>query len=498
MKTETMKKILIIAAIVSLTTAMNGTRAQEPDAVYKLVKHEWKVNSDGSSDYRYRHEVQIVRNRALTAYADKGETFVVYNPDIEELTVNEVYTVRKDGSRVEMPQNAFIYQLPSECADCGRFNHLRELAMVHTGMEIGCTVVVDYTIHRQFNLVNFTLPLVKECPVEKMEVSVSYPAGQKLTASLYRGLEGLETGKMEEKVSDGSYTLTCTDMQQRYTDAYLPDNLYPTLRVFNGTPSHAPSFDDSDFAGAEQAVGKVIGRGTDREKVAAIRDLVLDNIHLNDIPLSKLGYVHSQPEEVWRTGCGTATDVAVLLAAVLRHEGFVASVTGGEMDQVSVVVDTLEYRLGVRSKQALHPYGEAKDEVARYSENTTIDQPVLDTLEGGFFGMKIAAVQGSPTMKASQLALTRKAPLQTQACDLESTLTYTLPKGMKMVGETGETKQETNVGSIYIGISQSGRKLKVKRKLKLEGGIVSGSDYTAYRELLARWQSVDWLLLRSK
>ena len=90
--------------------------AQGPDAVYRLLRQEWVVNSDCTSDYHYLHEVQILRNRALTAYADKGETFVVYNPDMEELTVNEVYTLRADGSRVDMPQNAFVYQLPAECA----------------------------------------------------------------------------------------------------------------------------------------------------------------------------------------------------------------------------------------------------------------------------------------------------------------------------------------------------------------------------------------------
>ena len=111
-----MKKSLFIAALVSLFSLAN---AQQPDAIYKLLRYEWTVNADGTSDYHYRHEVQILRNRALTAYADKGETFVVYNPDLEEVTINEVYTLQLDGTRIDMPQNAFIYQLPSECADCG-------------------------------------------------------------------------------------------------------------------------------------------------------------------------------------------------------------------------------------------------------------------------------------------------------------------------------------------------------------------------------------------
>ena len=116
-----MKKTVLFVLTIMLCAVVY---AQGPDAVYRLLRQEWVVNADGTSDYHYRHEVQILRNRALTAYADKGETFVVYNPDLEELSVNEVYTLRADGSRVDMPQNAFVYQLPSECADCGRFNHI--------------------------------------------------------------------------------------------------------------------------------------------------------------------------------------------------------------------------------------------------------------------------------------------------------------------------------------------------------------------------------------
>ena len=78
-----MKKILFIAALLStFHFPLSTLKAQQPDAVFKLLRHEWTLNADGSSDYHYRHEVQILRNRALTAYADKGETFVVYNPDL--------------------------------------------------------------------------------------------------------------------------------------------------------------------------------------------------------------------------------------------------------------------------------------------------------------------------------------------------------------------------------------------------------------------------------
>ena len=84
------------------------------DAEYQLIRRTYTVNNDGSLDIRFRKEIKLIRNRAFTAYADKGETFILYNPAIDELTINESYTIRPDGSRVQTPPNAFVDQLPSQ------------------------------------------------------------------------------------------------------------------------------------------------------------------------------------------------------------------------------------------------------------------------------------------------------------------------------------------------------------------------------------------------
>ena len=490
-----MKKIIIAIATVLLAQMLP---AQESDAVYKLLRQEWTVNNDGTSDYHYRHEVQILRNRALTAYADKGETFVVYNPDLEELTVNEVYTVRPDGSRVEMPQNAFVYQLPSECADCGRFNHFRELAMVHTGMELGCTVVVDYTIHRRFDLVNQTLCLVKDCPVEQMEINVTLPDNQELNVKLND--PALFAFKPEVAQTAHRYSLKVRNLPGRYTDSYLPrtEALYPMLHFFNGIPEFVPAFDENGLPEAARATGKAMSGTGSRENLVLLRNYVIDNIHLNDIAPEMLGYKHSTAAEVWQSGCGTATDKAVLLAAILNQWGYRARVVGDQSDEVAVVLDTLEYRMGMRQKSPLTLYGEAKDEVRTFTANST-EEATLDTLEDGFFQVVLPGVPGGPNVSASRLALTRTAPVQSAACNLKSDLTLTLPKGVKLVGpKVDEQLSFEGVGSVKVSIKQSGSKLKVVRNLQLEESVVPANHYEQYRRLLTVWQGVENVLVRKK
>lgn len=505
-----MKKSLFIAAIISIFNChVSIANAQQPDAVFKLLRYEWTVNADGTSDYHYRHEVQILRNRALTAYADKGETFVVYNPDLEEVTINEVYTTQLDGTRIDMPQNAFIYQLPSECADCGRFNHLRELAMVHTGMELGSTVVVDYTVHRRYNLLHETLPLQRECPIEKLEVIVNNNSTFQVKYDTY-GEEYItfpRNTKHDVAVKEGTQNMTTshiyTNIPQAPHEPYMPADIIPTLRIYNGAPEHTPAFNQKPFEGAYIAIGSLLNGETAQENITKIRDFVVDNIHLNDIHPSHLGYVHSTPFEVWATGCGTAIDKAVFLAAILNREGYSARVIGEDYDQVGVMIDTIEYRLDVRSKTPMEINGEAKDEMTTYELTNTIDAAErLDTLEDGFFRLRaFLPLPGEPEISARALPLQRTTPLVASACDLRSDITYTLPKGLKMVGgETNQSLDFPGIGSLTIIVKQSGKKINVVRNLKIDHSTIKTEEYARFRQLLATWQTLEGqtLLLRKK
>lgn len=489
-----MKKIIFITAIL-----FSFTYAQAQDAVYKQLRYDWTVNADGTSDYHYRHEVKILRNRALTAYADKGETFVTYNPDIEDLTINEVYTIRENGSRVDMPQNAFIYQLPSQCADCGRFNHIRELAMIHTGMEYNCVIVVDYTIHRRYNLLNITLPLVKECPIEHLEVNISMPNDMNLDVQLNN--PGLFPFNPTVNQTANSYSLKASNIAQNYNEAYMPEynRVYPTLHFYNGTPEFTPAFDQNGLPEAKDAAYAQIQGNNDIDDIATVRNFVIDNIHLNELPAAMLGYTHATAAEVWRSGCGTATDKAVLLAAMLNQLKYNAHVTGENMDEVGVVIDTNEYRLNVRKKTPITIYGEAKDEVTVVNDSRKHTSYRLDTLEGGFYRLTLEPIKKSPKMNPAKLTPSRTAPLASPLCDINVSDEYTLPKGMKMVGSTvNEDLTYNGIGSVKISIKQKGKKLIVERTLKLEKSLITTADYANFRRLIATWQSNDKVLLRNK
>ena len=130
-----MKKITTFLAIL-MFAAEALVMAQQPDAEYKLLSRKYEMKSDGNMVYNFRKELKLNSQRAF--FSVYGESFIVYNPEFQTLKINEAYTLRADGSRVDAPKNAFVEQLPSACADCGYYNAFREMVVVHTDLETGC------------------------------------------------------------------------------------------------------------------------------------------------------------------------------------------------------------------------------------------------------------------------------------------------------------------------------------------------------------------------
>ena len=75
-----------------------------------------------------------------------GETFIVYDPAYQQLKINESYTRQVDGTIVTTPANAFVEVLPSAAANAPAYNGLKEMVVVHTGLELGATIYLDYTV----------------------------------------------------------------------------------------------------------------------------------------------------------------------------------------------------------------------------------------------------------------------------------------------------------------------------------------------------------------
>ena len=147
------------------------------EAEYKKLSKSYTLHADNSQEFRYVMELTLLTHTAMNS--TYGETFIVYDPKIQELKINEAYTRQKDGKIVRLPDNALVEVLPSAAVDAPAFNHLKEMVVVHTGLELGATIVLDYSILTRPGNIKEPLeiyePLLQSSPVKEFTLTVNHP-----------------------------------------------------------------------------------------------------------------------------------------------------------------------------------------------------------------------------------------------------------------------------------------------------------------------------------
>lgn len=473
-----------------------------PDAEYQLISRHYTA-TDSDAYLNVRKELVILRNRALTAYADKGESFVVWNPATQELRINECYTIQRDGKRVEMNPAGYVEQLPSACANCAPYNGLRELAIVHCGMEYGCTIVLDYTIHSlAHNVVEDHLVLNQDCPVRQYEIIVDLPEGQSCLFFAQNNT-ALFGGEMKQ-VNDGhALHYRASNLSQTFADPYLPDaeSLYSTLTFTNVAVAEA-AIDQFDPLPDAQLLLDSYADDNRLKYATSLRDYVVDYVGYKPLHPSMMNFRYLLPADTWQANCGTALDKAVLLAALLQQAGFCPTVIPGERKYgtvdlydpastyVRLTIDSVDYAFSPISKGAVKPYGAAVDKVDSILVRQSIEEPKLEPLAGRYSRLTLPAEGQGLGIQSSLLAPSRKAPLAVRPILEDYTYTVALPEGIRMVGKPVAIKKKLKgVGQMEISIRQEGNVLHVHRMLSIPESetIAIGKQYNTFREWMILW-----------
>ena len=493
-----MKRHIIAITLLLVTLSAQAQEAQ-PDATYRLLRHAYKVNPDGTVDYNFRKELTILRNRALTGYADKGETFIVFNPAFETLTINESYTLRKDGSRVYTPKNAFVEQLPSACADCARYNGLREMVVVHTGMEYDCTIVLDYTIHRKSGKVYDDMLLSEDCPIERYEVVLDQPKKGALRWDVHVPDGSQVALDMRSNADSTLVTLSASRLPQGLADPYLPDahSLYPSIIVSSGHPDGFAVFDNTEKAIAAKDMLALLLENDPVEYAYSIANYVVSHVATNAIEPAALDYAVSPAAVTWGSDCGTPADKTQLLAAMLRQAGFKARAAMEQGIPVAhVTIKGMDYPLSATSKNA--------------PAIATASSPHADII--AWEGKELGAGYSQATLpqddmgyNASFLLASRQAPLWIRAHRADNSQTLALPQGARLVTAPYERRRESRrkladgrpLWSMETSLRQEGDKVVVTRKFAInEDCAISGGDYADFRSALVEWQGSRQLTIK--
>ncbi len=544
------KKYIIIITIVC--TALTGfAKAPKRDAVYHLVSKSYTLNTDGSTEFRKRVELQIFTRMTFDEF---GETFITYNPDFQELIINEAYTIRKDGSKVETPANAFNPMLPESCTKCERLNGIRTMVVTHTALEYDATIVLDYTIRSKnffFQELMEKVDLSYAIPIEKYVVSVTTPDYKPVSFQLNG--QNLHYTKTESKDKD------CITTVYNFTnlpEAPSYDGVFPSawasLIIFHGEhdspgiihQNSMQKFDNQRITDFFRS--RFSEEMSDMDKVLLVRDYIHDYIRTNDVDAKVLNYMFASPQQVWETNCATPIEKNILLVGVLQSLGYDAQlafrnealaadlktvvrivlkgekvyyISANESEDLSLdaffAPATLILQNGKIEKVEAQPTSVEVDAYI-YVENGNLDKPRVDVARKDVRSPMTKTLQPQEinVAKVSVSQLSNKYyemtiddgnyGTQIRSVDIPADLTYDintkqseesyvytikLPANTRCLTKPMHKKITVENAEMLIDVQVDGQTVTIKRQLSLPQEGISAKSVKKFKAMMGEWEA---------
>lgn len=320
-------KRFFIFCIILISAAALLISLPATDARFLSIEITYHLQSDGSWDMDYSHQVRLYTyyavNRAL------GETFIVYNPDFQKLEIMRSETTMADGRKVASPANAFNEVLPFAVHGFADFSSLREMVVTHTGLERGAVVDLHYRIHTQAGfspVFSGREGLAKAFPIDSYKLKIIVPADQVLRYRVFGS-------KAEPEISRAGAEKQCVfTLANLRPDAHeaLADNQAAPFIVF----SAASGWEQALAVAADvSALPAVLTNQIEKlqaqipaspDLLAALQKIVAVEFQNCTLGSRTAGWQPRPLERVALSNYGTALEKALLLRAMLQKAGVAA------------------------------------------------------------------------------------------------------------------------------------------------------------------------------
>lgn len=227
-----MKTIHLYIGVLTLLLSMALTAQATPEARFGKLSKTYTLHADGSQELRVQKELTLYTHAAMNSLY--GETFIVYNPQYQQLEIHDSYTRQKDGTIIRTPDNAFVEVLPSAAANAPAYNGLKEMVVVHTGLELGATICLDYSIKSQAGYLpelDICCPIKELSPIDEFTFRIEVPEGKTLHYELLNA-----SARPAEANKDGMKSITW-----KLKNVEPRPYSYPSLRSSLGLVQQAAS-----------------------------------------------------------------------------------------------------------------------------------------------------------------------------------------------------------------------------------------------------------------
>ncbi len=330
MKNTSFKLFLLL--FFSFFLSLHCVLAAEEGEFLQLKKHYiWQ--NDGSMELRCYKELKV--NSLMAINRLYGETFIIYNPEYQELKIHSSYTLRPDGTIINTPANAFNEVLPAFAANAPAYNYLKEMVITHTALEPDAIICLDYSIISKPGFIKFLdihENLQQESPVKNYQLSITLPKNQKLNYQLY-GTRGKV--KTEQFPQTTCYTWKLKNIPARphepYQQVYSEFNPRFIASAFPSGTEALKYLSEQIIVAPDAYIRHFTRQLIESEnslnnKIFTIRNFLTQQLATVNIPPYCTGWKLRTPEQILSSAYANPTEKISLFSTMLEAAGIANSI----------------------------------------------------------------------------------------------------------------------------------------------------------------------------
>lgn len=539
MKQNAMKTLSIYIGIIGMLLLAVLPAKAASEAEFRKLSKTYTLRADGSQEVRVQKELTLFTHAAMNSLY--GETFIVYDPNFQKLEIHESYTRQKDGTVIKTPTNALVEVLPSAAANAPAYNRLKEMVVVHTGLELGATIVLDYSIVSKAGYLpelDVCCPVKELSPIKEYTFRLNVPAGK---AVHYELLNASAKPAITQGSGMKTFTWTLKDVKPRpyaYPSARgamgqvqaVSSGMMPVFiastwpRYDEALKSLKAQFQPGSHSIIEAKVAELT-RGIEGNPQAirnAIAGYMTELYQLGrcGVSLQEAGYRLRPASEVIRSAYGTQAelvnlDVTLQQAAGLEAEVAVCALRPSTKDNqglstlVSVVAQSklmpekvaltgteeacLQPFLTVTNLEGkpltMEAYLSAKD--MQQTDTLQVDEAQMQQPAEGWGIVALPDPTPIRTLYAYAAHTTIPESIllpRTMNCTLETFVR--LPEGMKVTPRT-DMEVSNACGKVTFSYQPTKDGVKVTRSLRISRQLQTPSNYKELYALLAEWRDAN-------
>lgn len=539
MKQKAMKTLSIYIGIIGMLLLAVLPAKAASEAEFRKLSKTYTLRADGSQEVRVQKELTLFTHAAMNSLY--GETFIVYDPNFQKLEIHESYTRQKDGNVIKTPANALVEVLPSAAANAPAYNRLKEMVVVHTGLELGATIVLDYSIVSKAGYLpelDVCCPVKELSPIKEYTFRLNVPAGK---AVHYELLNASAKPVITQGSGMKTFTWTLKDVKPRpyaYPSARgamgqvqaVSSGMMPVFiastwpRYDEALKSLKAQFQPGSHSIIEAKVAELT-RGIEGNPQAirnAIAGYMTELYQLGrcGVSLQEAGYRLRPASEVIRSAYGTQAelvnlDVTLQQAAGLEAEVAVCALRPSTKDNqglstlVSVVAQSklmpekvaltgteeacLQPFLTVTNLEGkpltMEAYLSAKD--MQQTDTLQVDEAQMQQPAEGWGIVALPDPTPIRTLYAYAAHTTIPESIllpRTMNCTLETFVR--LPEGMKVTPRT-DMEVSNACGKVTFSYQPTKDGVKVTRSLRISRQLQTPSNYKELYALLAEWRDAN-------